>query len=189
MRVIGLEEHLVTADVIAAWRALDPQWQDSSMTGAVAGDTARRLPELGAERFAAMADTGVDVQVLSLTAPGLQNLAPDDAAALQGPTNDVIADAVRARPDRLHHEPPHPRPREHPLDEHRPRNHARQREREQHHERRQRGPERVPPVHRPRPEPLRPGGAHEVAREHLPHPRARVPRDPGRTHRGKHDER
>lgn len=101
MKTIGLEEHFVTADVLRAWRALDPQWQDLALAPAAEGPTARRLADLSHERFAAMADTGLDVQVLSLTAPGVQNLAPNDAVALQTAANDVLAGAVHAHPDRL----------------------------------------------------------------------------------------
>ncbi|HEX4587437.1 MAG TPA: hypothetical protein VH185_05635 [Mycobacterium sp.] len=30
MRVVGLEERYVTADVVDAWTKLDPRWQDTS---------------------------------------------------------------------------------------------------------------------------------------------------------------
>lgn len=102
MKVIGLEEHFVTADVLKAWQALDPQWQDISLKPSLAeGETAPRLAELDGDRFAAMDDTGLDVQVLSLTAPGVHNLEPDAAVALQVAANDLLADTVRAHPDRL----------------------------------------------------------------------------------------
>lgn len=57
--------------------------------------------KLGAERFAAMDEGGLDVQVLSLTAPGVQDLSPDEAVALQSASNDLLADTVRAHPDRF----------------------------------------------------------------------------------------
>ncbi len=101
MRFIGLEEHFVTAEILQAWRALDPRWQDLAQPASATGETGRRLLELGPERFAAMAQTGLDVQVLSLTAPGVQNLRPAEAVALQTATNDQLAAAVRAHPDRL----------------------------------------------------------------------------------------
>lgn len=101
MRIIGLEEHFVTADVLKAWDTLDPQWQDSSMKASAEGESARRLAELAGDRFAAMDETGLDVQVLSLTAPGVQSLAPDDAVALQIDSNDLLADTIRAHPNRL----------------------------------------------------------------------------------------
>jgi predicted TIM-barrel fold metal-dependent hydrolase len=57
--------------------------------------------DLDAERIAAMDDTGLDVSVISMTTPGLQNLEPSDAMALQGVCNDRLADAIRRHPDRL----------------------------------------------------------------------------------------
>ncbi len=99
MRLIGLEEHFVTADVLKAWRVLAPRWQDLALPASTSGDTGQRLLELGSERFAAMAQTGLDVQVLSLTAPGVQNLRPAEAVALQTATNDVLATTVRMQPD------------------------------------------------------------------------------------------
>lgn len=101
MKTIGLEEHFVTTEVLAAWRALDPQWQDLALGYSAEGQTERRLADLGHQRLAAMAETGLDVAVLSLTAPGVQNLEPDDAVALQTAANDMLADTVRAHPDRL----------------------------------------------------------------------------------------
>lgn len=99
MKVIGLEEHYVTAEVVEAWANLDPRWQDP-----VVADSAglrQRLLEIGDQRLAAMDEAGIDVQVASLTSPGLWNLAPAVARALQSDCNDQLADAVRAHPDRL----------------------------------------------------------------------------------------
>ncbi len=101
MKTIGLEEHFITSDVVAAWRALDPQWQELALGYSTDGDSEHRLADLGHERLAAMTETGLDGAVLSLTAPGVQNLAADDAVALQTAVNDMLADAVRAHPDRL----------------------------------------------------------------------------------------
>ena len=101
MKIIDLENHFVTPDVISAWRGLDPQWQDVAIKSSAEGESGRRLAELGGERLAAMDEAGVDVQVISLHAPGVQNLAPDAAVALQTASNDLLADAVHARPDRF----------------------------------------------------------------------------------------
>jgi predicted TIM-barrel fold metal-dependent hydrolase len=100
MKLIGLEEHFVTADVQAAWEKLDPKWQDVALTQTGGGDIERRLLDLGDERIAAMEETGFDVQVLSLTAPALHSLAPADAVALQTATNDLLAETVRSNPKR-----------------------------------------------------------------------------------------
>ena len=101
VKIIGLEEHFVTAAALAAWNKLDPQWQDADKGSLEAGETKRLLTDLGPERLAVMDKIGLDGQVLSLTAPGLHSLAPADAAALQTDTNDLLAATVRAHPDRF----------------------------------------------------------------------------------------
>ncbi|WP_458317074.1 amidohydrolase family protein [Mycolicibacterium brisbanense] len=99
MKTVGLEEHFVTADLVDAWEKLDPRWQDLAVP--THGRWAQRLLDLGDERVAAMDDTGLDVQVVSITAPGVQNLAPADAVRLQVDCNDRLAAAVAERSDRL----------------------------------------------------------------------------------------
>jgi predicted TIM-barrel fold metal-dependent hydrolase len=47
-----------------------------------------------------MDETGLDVQVLSLTAPGVQSLEATDAAALQIASNDFLAETVHSNPER-----------------------------------------------------------------------------------------
>jgi predicted TIM-barrel fold metal-dependent hydrolase len=101
MRIIGLEERFVTADLLEAWRMLDPRWQDIAQKPPLRDGLVGRLADLGGGRLAAMDEAGVDVQVLSINAPGVQNLAPDDAVAIQTAANDVLSDAVRAHPGRL----------------------------------------------------------------------------------------
>ncbi len=100
-KIIGLEEHFVTAAALTAWNKLDPQWQDAAKGATEEGEIKRLLTDLGKERLAAMDKVGLDVQVLSLTAPGLHSLASAEAVALQKDTNDLLADTVRAHPDRL----------------------------------------------------------------------------------------
>lgn len=98
MNVVGLEEHIATADLFAAWRRLGPHDVAMQMTERAA----EPLMDLGEARLRAMDEAGVDVAVLSVTTPGLQQLPASEALALQAPTNDVIADAVRRHPDRFH---------------------------------------------------------------------------------------
>ena len=100
MKLIGLEEHFVTEDVLAAWKALEPRWQDIALMQSDRGDTGQRLADLGDARLKAMDETGLDVQVLSLTAPGVQSLEATDAAALQIASNDFLAETVRSNPER-----------------------------------------------------------------------------------------
>jgi predicted TIM-barrel fold metal-dependent hydrolase len=101
MRIYGLEEHMATADVVEAWKRQDPQLTEPMMRWAVASDTTTALLDLDDGRLAAMDDAGIDTAVLSLTTPGLLNLDPVEAVALQGPTNDAIAAAACRHPERL----------------------------------------------------------------------------------------
>jgi predicted TIM-barrel fold metal-dependent hydrolase len=60
-----------------------------------------RLLDVGEERLARMDAAGVDFQVLSITAPGTQQLPPTLAMPLARDANDFLADAVQRRPDRF----------------------------------------------------------------------------------------
>ncbi len=101
MKLICLEEHFVTGPVGNAWEGVPSEWRDPVGNDASRGDVGRRLKDLSSERIADMDAAGLDVQVVSLTAPGTQGLGAAEAVALQRETNDMLADAVRARPDRL----------------------------------------------------------------------------------------
>ena len=79
MKIVGLEEHYATPEVVRAWQGLDAKWQDSATKFSVEAELGRRLQSLGDERLAVMDDAGVDTQVLSLTSPGLFNLDAADA--------------------------------------------------------------------------------------------------------------
>ncbi|MGO2110441.1 MAG: amidohydrolase family protein [Pseudoclavibacter sp.] len=60
-----------------------------------------RIASLGESRIADMDATGIDKQIVALTAPGTQVFEPDLARAMATLTNDRIAEAVRAHPDRF----------------------------------------------------------------------------------------
>ncbi|MEU1273253.1 amidohydrolase family protein [Streptomyces sp. NPDC005799] len=101
MKLYGLEEHFVTADVVEAWKRHDPQLAEPMMKWAIASDITPTLLDIGDGRVAAMDDAGIDTAVLSLTTPGLQNLDAAEAVTLQVSTNDEIAHAVRHHPGRF----------------------------------------------------------------------------------------
>ena len=61
----------------------------------------RQLLDLEGERLQIMDDCGVDVHVLSLTAPGVQTLDSHPAAALASQVNDRLADVIGSHPDRF----------------------------------------------------------------------------------------
>jgi predicted TIM-barrel fold metal-dependent hydrolase len=101
MRTIGTEEHFVTDEVVTAWARLDPDAQDDARAGLPPGEMGERLREVGERRIAAMDEAGLEVQVISLTSPGLHSLPADVATRLQVETNDHIAELVGTHPDRF----------------------------------------------------------------------------------------
>lgn len=101
MRIVAIEEHLATREVRAAWSALEPAQQDASLTMFSNGEIGARLEDLSETRVRHMDECGVDVQVLSLTTPGVHNLDAAQAMPLARRTNDLIAEVVRVRPDRF----------------------------------------------------------------------------------------
>ena len=102
MKVVALEEHFTTDAVDRLGRAVEPRWRDDSVDFMPpGGDMARRLHDLGDERVRLMDESGVDVQILSLTTPGVQNLASGDARDAAARINDLIAATVARRPDRF----------------------------------------------------------------------------------------
>ncbi len=101
MKTIGTEEHFVTDEVVTAWSRLDPDSREDSSASTPPGEMGERLREVGERRIAAMDEAGLDVQVISLTSPGLHSLPADEAARLQVDTNDRIAELVNAHPNRF----------------------------------------------------------------------------------------
>ncbi|HVC21249.1 MAG TPA: amidohydrolase family protein [Vicinamibacterales bacterium] len=99
MRTITLEEHYASPAFMAApGRGLKEHAQ------AFTGPRARLLNQLcdvGRGRIAEMDAAGIDVQVLSLTSPGVEQLDAGDAVAIARESNQFIADAVRDNPSRL----------------------------------------------------------------------------------------
>lgn len=99
MKLIGIEEHYLTPEVHDAWHAFGLSKMDPSVA-VHAGAIERRLFDLADERLASMDETGLDVQVLSLTTPALHDLGKN-AIELARRANDAAAAAVARRPDRF----------------------------------------------------------------------------------------
>ncbi len=92
MNLIGIEEHYLTTEVRDAWDAIGLAATDPSVA-IHAGEIERRLLDLAGERIALMDETGLDVQVLSLTTPALHDLiAKSDA--LSAKEGQSIARAI-----------------------------------------------------------------------------------------------
>ncbi|WP_410574803.1 amidohydrolase family protein [Amycolatopsis sp. cmx-4-61] len=97
MRTIGLEEHFVTEELAgygasSASIAQPGRWAEAS----------RRLLDLTGERLSAMDAAGLDVQVLSLNAPGIQaETDPAIAVSRAAGVNDLLAGTIAEHPDRF----------------------------------------------------------------------------------------
>ena len=99
MKLIGIEEHFLTTEVKDAWSAIGLEAADPSVAFH-GGPLEKRLADLAEERLSLMDETGLDVQVLSLTTPSLHDLGPD-SVDLARRVNDAVAEAVARHPDRF----------------------------------------------------------------------------------------
>ena len=99
MPTITLEEHFATPGF------LDGPGRDLKAQARQVGSRAERLMrdlcDLGEGRIAQMDAAGIDMQVVSLTAPGVEQLEAAEAVALARDTNDALAEAIARQPTRL----------------------------------------------------------------------------------------
>ena len=99
MRTITLEEHFATpAFMDGPGRRLKER---AAQTGGRLAGLVTGLLDLGDGRIAAMDAAGVDVQALSLTSPGVEQLPLDEAKTIARAANATIGDAVRRYPARF----------------------------------------------------------------------------------------
>ena len=101
MRIVALEEHYVPPELFQVWAGLPEDRRDLSYGQSSCGEIRRRLEDLEGERLREMDRAGIDVQVLSLTTPGVQALCEGQAIAMSRQVNDLTAETVRRRPDRF----------------------------------------------------------------------------------------
>jgi len=101
MRTITLEEHYATpAFMEASKHHLRVRAKKVSDRGP--GPTLiDRLCDLGDLRIEEMDAAGIDMQVLSLTSPGVQQMEAAEAVAIAHEQNDYLADRVKCYPDRF----------------------------------------------------------------------------------------
>jgi predicted TIM-barrel fold metal-dependent hydrolase len=96
MRTITLEEHFATPEFLKATTPLVPPDRVNFVKAVES-----KLLDLGEGRIAEMDAAGIDMQVLSLTGNGIDNLDAPLAISLTRDANDKLAAAVRAHPKRL----------------------------------------------------------------------------------------
>ena len=89
--VIALEEHYADEELAATFTGSDGR----------APEIRRRLLDMGELRLAEMDEAGIDVQVLSHSAPSTQRLDPESAVRLARAANDRLHEAVQRNPTRF----------------------------------------------------------------------------------------
>ena len=99
MRLIGIEEHFLTPEIIAAWDASPVGSEGTNVFEQ--GEVGQRIQDLGDGRLALMDESGIDVQVLSVTTPALHNLDPEESTRLAKETNDLVAATIAKHPTRF----------------------------------------------------------------------------------------
>jgi predicted TIM-barrel fold metal-dependent hydrolase len=98
-KIIAIEEHFLTPEIRSAWKASEIGTEGTSVFDM--GDIESRLDDLSDSRIALMDESGVDVQVLSVTTPALHNLDAAVSVPLARRTNDRIAATIAKHPTRF----------------------------------------------------------------------------------------
>jgi uncharacterized protein len=99
MRTITLEEHYASPGFLdGPGRELKER---ALKFGGAAEKLFEQLCEVGEKRIAEMDAARIDMQVLSLTSPGTEQVEVTDAVALAREANDFLADSVEKNPSRL----------------------------------------------------------------------------------------
>jgi predicted TIM-barrel fold metal-dependent hydrolase len=100
MRTITLEEHFATPRFLDG-PGRDLKEQAEKFNNARALKLIPQLCDLGDKRIAEMDAAGIDMQIVSLTAPGVEQLEAAEAISLAAETNDFVADAIEKHPSRF----------------------------------------------------------------------------------------
>jgi predicted TIM-barrel fold metal-dependent hydrolase len=99
MRTVTVEEHFASPGFLdGAGRELKEGFLRRGSRGA---RVIEQLAEVGDRRVAEMDEAGIDMQVLSLNAPGLEQIEATEAVAAARASNDFLAGIVKAHPTRF----------------------------------------------------------------------------------------
>jgi predicted TIM-barrel fold metal-dependent hydrolase len=102
MVTIDLENHFAAADWLDAVRRNDIQAPASAISMFGPGSpVSAALTDLGEGRIKLMDEAGIDVAVLSLSAPGIEGFEPRAATRIAKAANDELAAAISTYPDRF----------------------------------------------------------------------------------------
>ena len=100
MRKVAIEEHFTTPTYQEYLQKLVER-AGGAVLGQLPPQVEAKLLDLDEERLRLMDEAGIDVQVLSLTTPGLEQVPAPDAAALARDINDELADRIHRQPARF----------------------------------------------------------------------------------------
>jgi hypothetical protein len=97
LRTITVEEHFASPGFVEGpgKRFLESLGQRGR------GDVMEHLLEVGDKRVAAMDAAGIDVQVISLNSPGVEQAEAAEAIAVARESNDYLAEAIKKHPTRF----------------------------------------------------------------------------------------
>jgi len=99
MRTITVEEHFISPSFL---NGPGKEFTERFRTGDARGKAIyERLQDVGAKRVSEMDAAGIDMQVLSLNSPGVEQAETDVAISVARDTNDFLADAVKSHPTRF----------------------------------------------------------------------------------------
>jgi uncharacterized protein len=99
MKTITLEEHFVSPSFLEGpGKGLKEQAKNPE---SYIGKIYEQLRDLGDKRISEMDVAGIDVQVLSLNSPGVEQLETEEARKVAKETNDFLANAVKSHPQRF----------------------------------------------------------------------------------------
>ncbi len=99
MRTITLEEHFVSPRFLAGpGKDFTEQLRNRGPRGARIGE---QLQDVGDKRIAEMDAAGIDMQVLSLNSPGVEQSEAAEQLSIAVESNDFLAEAVKKNPTRF----------------------------------------------------------------------------------------
>ena len=115
MKKIDFEAHFFTKEYLAALSKNENSprftegnqeqshrlWHTSDLIQPYGDPLLNAIVDLGEGRLAKMDEFGIDVQVLSLSAPGIEQLDPDVGTSLSKEANNAVSKVIRKYPDRF----------------------------------------------------------------------------------------
>ena len=113
MKVIDFENHFFTAAYLEYIRnrntppkeTIDTKgpemWYDDTMCSPRSFEIDNKMADLGEGRLRDMEEGGIDIEILSLSPPGVQCFDPDDGTSWARKTNNELALLVKKHPDRF----------------------------------------------------------------------------------------